>query len=534
MVPVIAIPFLLWYVVCDKKDVQRTGGKKEMPQVKVIPALSEQVKKIRVAAYARVSSDSADQLNSFAIQTEYYTSYIQSQAEWEFAGLYADEAVSGTSTEKREDFQRLLEDCRAGKIDRILVKSISRFARNTLDCIEAVRELKQIGVTILFEKENIDTANLGSEMLLSILSAAAQEESLSISKNLKWSVRKRMKTGEFLTCRAPYGYTLKGNQLEIYPPEAKIVRLIFQWYLSGAGMAEITAELNRQKIPKRYHAERWSIYHIQYILTNEKYVGDSRVQKRYTPDALPFRLQKNTGQLPQYYIENSHPAIVSKKEFQAVRELISRKTCKPVSHTKSVLSRKMVCGLCGSVLKRQSVSNKWICRKHEKRKDLCSLMPVAQAEIDRTFLRLFNNLLEHKAQILNPLIRDLKILEKRGESEDSISRINRQISELMRRQHALARLVTKGSIDSALYVERATEINRELYELHKEAKTCCGENKIREYRRKTENILDLLENSDPLVEFEPDIFQILIEKIEITPEKYFFHLTNGLILKEMR
>ena len=505
-----------------------------MPQVRIIPPISEQAKKLRVAAYARVSSDSADQLNSFATQTEYYTSYIQSKDEWEFAGLYADEAVSGTTTDKRDDFHRLLEDCRAGKIDRILVKSISRFARNTLDCIEAVRELKQLDVTILFEKENLDTANLGSEMLLSILSAAAQEESLSISKNLKWSIRKRMKSGEFLTCRAPYGYILKGRKLEIHPQEAEIVRFIFRSYLNGMGMEEITAELNRRRISKKSGAMQWHVYHIQYILTNEKYAGDSLVQKRYTPDILPFHLEKNTGQLPQYYIENSHPAIISKKEFQAVRELISRKTSGPASHTKSVLSRKMVCGLCGSVLKRQSVSDKWICRKHEKRKDLCSLMPVAQAEIYRAFLQLFNNLLEHRDQILNPLIRDLKVLENRSESEDSVSRINSQISELMQRQHALARLVTKGSIDSALYVERATKINRELSELHKEAKTCCGENKVREYRRKTEDILDLLENSDPLIDFDPDVFQILIEKVEISPEKIFFHLTNGLILKGAR
>lgn len=204
-----------------------------MPQVKVIPALSEQVKKIRVAAYARVSSDSADQLNSFATQTEYYTSYIQSQVEWEFAGLYADEAVSGTSTEKREDFQRLLEDCRAGKIDRILVKSISRFARNTLDCIEAVRELKRIGFTVKFEKEGIDTGNMGGEMLLSILSAAAQEESLSISKNLKWSYQQRMKSGEFITAKAPAGYRLQKGVLIPDPKQATIIQRIFHQYLSG-------------------------------------------------------------------------------------------------------------------------------------------------------------------------------------------------------------------------------------------------------------------------------------------------------------
>ena len=175
-----------------------------MPQVKVIQPLSEQSKKLRVAAYARVSSDSADQLNSFATQVDYYTGYIQSKDEWEFAGLYADEAISGITADKRSDFQRLLADCHAGKIDRILVKSISRFARNTLDCIQTVRELKRLNIPVEFEKENIDTGSMGSEMLLSILGAAAQEESLSISKNLKWNYRHRMKNGDFTTHIAPF------------------------------------------------------------------------------------------------------------------------------------------------------------------------------------------------------------------------------------------------------------------------------------------------------------------------------------------
>ena len=215
-----------------------------MPQVKVIQPIAEQAKKLRVAAYARVSSDSADQLNSFATQVDYYTSYIQSKEEWEVAGLYADEAVSGTTADKRDDFQRLLADCRAGKIDRILVKSISRFARNTLDCIQTVWELKQLGVAVEFEKEEIDTGNMGSEMLLSILGSAAQEESLSISKNLKWSYRRRMKSGDFITCNAPLGYSLEKGALVPDPQEAPIVAYIFSSYLAGKNMEEIANDLN--------------------------------------------------------------------------------------------------------------------------------------------------------------------------------------------------------------------------------------------------------------------------------------------------
>lgn len=228
-----------------------------MPQVKVIQPLSEPSKKLRVAAYARVSSDSADQLNSFATQVDYYTGYIQSKDEWEFAGLYADEAISGITADKRSDFQRLLVDCHAGKIDRILVKSISRFARNTLDCIQTVRELKQLNIPVEFEKENIDTGSMGSEMLLSVLGAAAQEESLSISKNLKWNYRHRMKNGDFTTHIAPFGYSYKSKTLVPNPNEVPIIEFIFNSYLSGKSLSEIAKELtqNEKPITSEKHSE---------------------------------------------------------------------------------------------------------------------------------------------------------------------------------------------------------------------------------------------------------------------------------------
>lgn len=205
---------------------------------------------------------------SFATQIEYYTSYIKANEEWEFAGLYADEAVSGTAVEKRTEFQRLMEDCRKGNVERILVKFISRFARNTLDCIGTVRELKQIGVSVLFEKENIDTAIMGSEMLLSILGSAAQEESLSISKNLKWSYRRRMRSGDFITCSAPLGYRLEKSNLVPDPQEVPIVEYIFSSYLAGKNMDEIAAELNAQERQfVRRKGSRWISYiHTIYLI----------------------------------------------------------------------------------------------------------------------------------------------------------------------------------------------------------------------------------------------------------------------------
>ena len=230
------------------KRMSSRKGVAKMPQVKIIQPIAEQAKKLRVAAFSRVSSDSVDQLNSFATQVAYYTDFIQSKDEWEFAGLYADEAVSGTAADKRNDFQRLLADCRAGKIDRILVKSIARFAHKTLDCIQTVRELKQLGIAVEFEKEQIDTGNMGSEMLLSILGSAAQEESLYISKNLKWSYRRRMKSGDFITCSAPLGYYLKNGTLIPDPQEVPIVEYIFSSYLTGRSLKEIVTELSAMEV----------------------------------------------------------------------------------------------------------------------------------------------------------------------------------------------------------------------------------------------------------------------------------------------
>lgn len=340
-----------------------------MPEVKIIPPVSQHAERLRVAAYARVSSDSADQLNSFASQIAYYTDVIQSEEDWEFAGLYADEAVSGTTTASRNDFQRLLEDCRNGKIDRILVKSISRFARNTLDCIQTVRELKSLGVTVLFEKEGIDTEHLGSEMMLSILGAAAQEESLSISRNLKWSYRRRMRSGDFITCSAPLGYYLKDQTLIPDPQEVPVVQYIFSSYLSGKSITELNAA---------DPSVRWHYIHVRYILSNEKYIGNSLVQKKYTSDTLPFYRKKNCGEISQFYIQNTHQGIISQEQFNQVQKILSKREEQHFTHPEqepSPYRQLLICSECGATLRRRVNREKvsWVCGRHLREKELCSL-----------------------------------------------------------------------------------------------------------------------------------------------------------------
>ena len=424
-----------------------------MPEVKIIQPIVEQAKKLRVAAYARVSSDSVDQLNSFATQVAYYTDFIQSKDEWEFAGLYADEAVSGTTADKRNDFQRLLADCRVGKIDRILVKSISRFARNTIDCIQTVRELKQLGIAVEFEKEYIDTGNMGSEMLLSILGSAAQEESLSISKNLKWSYRRRMKSGDFITCSAPLGYYLKNGTLIPDPQEVPIVEYIFSSYLTGRSLKEIATELSTMEVGiADKKSERWHRSTIRYILANEKYIGDSLVQKWFTPDELPLKHQKNKGEISQYYIKNSHPAIISREIFETVQQLLKQRVEQHFSKTairSFPLSRTMQCALCGSTFQRRPNTKtvRWTCYQHLQSKELCPMTIIEENEVYGAFLSVYNKLLDNKNSILKAMLNQLLELQvKTVFARPDIMAANERISELVKQNHSLSRLQTKGCL----------------------------------------------------------------------------------------
>ena len=272
-----------------------------MAEITIIPAKNHADEIVRTAAYARVSSDSQDQLNSFAAQIRYYTELLKNSTDAVFVDMYADQGITGTSAAKRPEFQRLMSDCRKGKIDRILVKSISRFARNTKDSLEAVRELKTLGISVYFEKENIDTSEISSEMMLAIYSQFAQEESMSISKNCRLGVKKRMMDGTYKTASTPFGYDYVDGKLKINPEKAKIVKQIFSWYANGIGVEEISARLNKANIPTS-QSSKWRSARISEILSNEKYVGDTLLQKSFMTDTLPFRQTVNRGEKPQYYI----------------------------------------------------------------------------------------------------------------------------------------------------------------------------------------------------------------------------------------
>ena len=346
-------------------------------------------KRIRVAAYCRVSSDSSDQLHSFSAQVQYYNRLIRENQTMELVDIYADEGITGLKTAKRDDFNRLVNDCCKGRIDRVLTKSVSRFARNTADALMYARMLREHGVTILFEKENIDTAFLSSELLLALSGAQAQEESVSISRNMRWSVERRMKNGTYLASSVPYGYELRNGALQICEREAETVRFIFRSFLSGIGKKDIADALNSSNTPKRFASDTWRINTIHYILTNERYIGDALLQKSYTTDTLPFTRKRNAGEKVQYYAENMNLPIIAKEDFEAVQKIIHGRTSSRSKQAEYALGKKIRCK-CGAAYTPIRVNGKqyWGCLRHKLDAGLCDALRIPEAELFEAFITL--------------------------------------------------------------------------------------------------------------------------------------------------
>lgn len=323
--------------------------------------------KKKVCAYVRVSTASEKQGDSLENQVQYYERVISTHPDYEYVGVFADRGITGT-TDNRPEFQKMLELCRQGSIDIILTKSISRFARNTTVMLENIRELKQLKVEVRFEKENINTLSGDGEFMLTVLSSFAQEESKNISDNIKWRNQKKFQQGELIINTNRFlGYTKdRYGDLVLDKKEAKIVRRIFEDYLSGKGSFIIAKELNAEKVPT-VCGKQWYDTTILEILKNEKYKGDAILQKYYTPDYLNKKSHLNTGQLDSYYIEDNHPPIVSKEMWESVQiELKNRKknkTCEQSQNTKSPLSKMLYCSKCGATLKRRTWNSKLPSRK---------------------------------------------------------------------------------------------------------------------------------------------------------------------------
>jgi site-specific DNA recombinase len=331
---------------------------------KIEPSSPKVPTKKCVAAYARVSSGKDAMLHSLSAQVSYYSDFIQKHRGWEYIGAYADEAMTGTK-DNRAEFQRMLSDCRNGKIDMVITKSISRFARNTLTMLEVVRELKGLNVDVFFEKENIHSISGDGELMLTILASFAQEESRSVSENCKWRIRKRFEDGELVNLRFMYGYQISKSVIEINDPQAEVVRMIFNDYIEGMGCNLIAKKISNLGIPSLYGGV-WSAQRIADIIKNEKYAGNSLLQKQYITDYLTKKLVRNKGELTKYYVENTHPSIIGIDTFRKAQEIMCerREHCAGKKEDgRYPFTGKIICGKCGKKYKRKVTHGRiyWNC-----------------------------------------------------------------------------------------------------------------------------------------------------------------------------
>ena len=523
---------------------QQTDGNLALEQNNVIvieAAQRPEAQKLRVAAYCRVSSDSSDQLNSFVAQLNRYTALISSKENWALVDLYADEGISGTSAEKRPDFQRLISDCRRGLVDKVLVKSISRFARNTKDCLETIRELKTIGVGVYFEEQNIDTSNMSGELLTAVFASIAQKESESLSAKMRWSYQYRMKSGTFLPPSVPFGYVIQDKKVVVDEERANLVRRIFSNYLAGRSMEEIAGWLNEENVPVRigWENRKWGRNAVSYILSNERYIGDSLWQKTYATDNLPIRYIRNHGERAQYYAERTHPPIIDPETFQAAQMLRKQRRDKCISDVQgqeSPLRQKLYCGVCGTVFKRRKCGETayWVCRAHFGNKDNCPVPQISENEIHAAFLRLYHKLRLHGEPILTQMISNLQaIQERRMLWSLDIIELNKRISDIMDQDQMLTRMNQCGCVDPDIFISQSNELARQLREAKQKKERLmaeAGDDTIPRTR-------ELLESLETMPEFLPnfdgEIFNDLVDRITVKDSTTLcFRLKNGLELTE--
>lgn len=411
--------------------------------------IKENKPKLRVAAYCRVSTDSDEQAGSYEVQVQHYTEYISRNKDWELAGIYTDDGISGTNTKKREGFNGMIEDCMAGKIDMVITKSISRFARNTIDCLRYVRQLKEKNIAIIFEKENINTLEASGELLLTIMASLAQQESASLSQNVKLGLQFRYQEGKVQVNHNHFlGYTKdeEGN-LIVDEDEAAIVRRIFREYLEGASFRDIANGLERDKIKTGGKKYKWHLSTIQGILQNEKYMGDALLQKTITTDFIEKTRIKNDGTVPQYYVKDSQEAIIPRDIFVQVQEEMTRRanmytgidgTKKRVYSSKYALSSICICPKCGDIFRRVAWNNRgkksvvWrCCTRVENGPEACDAPTVLETDLQEATVKAINLMLRCSPSMMGVLKENIETALADDNSEE-LAKINAKLAELQK------------------------------------------------------------------------------------------------------
>ena len=501
-------------------------------------------KKLQVAAYARVSTDSDEQLLSLKTQKEHYTSYIKNNPDWEFAGIYADKGISGTSLRHRDNFNRMIADCEAGKIDlidRVITKSISRFARNTMECLEMVRKLMRLNISIYFEKENIDTEHMSSELMLSILSSIAESESRSISENSKWSIKHRFQEGTFIISYPPYGYKNENGQMVIVPEEADVVQDIFKMALNGKGCHLIAAELNERGILTK-RSGKWHASTVQGVLKNEKYTGDVIFQKTYSDEN--FNRHRNYGEENMYLCKNHHAAIISHEDFEKAADAMTRRGIEKGLNAESdkyqnrySFSGKIICGECGATFKRRTHYNPdyiaWVCNTHLTSVKDCSMKFIEDESIKAAFVRMIGKLHTGGTQVLKPFIQSLRGYDNK-EKLHQILALEERIEKNLEQQRVLVELMATGYLEPDVYFSEKRDLELEATSLDKERTAISTEiNGDLKHLEEAQKLLKTVTKVKPSAEFDDELFCELVDTVTVlSRDTVTFDLKCGLRLKE--
>lgn len=514
----------------------------KITKIESTPALSE-VRKIRIAAYARVSTSSEEQLLSLETQKEHYDNFIKAHSDWEYAGLYYDEGISGTKMDKRNGLLKMLKDCEDGKIDKVITKSISRLSRNTTDTLEMVRKLSKLGIYIYFEKENIDTEHMSSELMLSILSSIAESESKSISQNSKWSIKHRFEAGTYIISYPPYGYDNVKGKMVIIPEEAEIVRMVFRMAVSGDGSHRIANALNKMNIPSKKGA-KWHASTVQGMLKNEKYTGDVIFQKTYTDSN--FNRHTNYGEENMYLFQNHHEPIISHEEFelaaQAMEQRGKEKSINPEDGKymkRYAMSGKIVCGECGSTFKRRIHYKpsgsyiSWTCNLHLDKKDACSMKFIRDEDLRNALVRMMRKLKITHQQVLKPFVDGLQGCNNKDRLHQ-VMELEKQIDKNNEQQVVLVNLMNSGYIEPEVFHSEKAQLLLEADKLSREKQVLSKSiNGDLTHLEEAKKLLRFVSKEELIEEYNDDLFLDFVETITVNSrEEIVFNMKCGLKLVE--
>lgn len=500
-------------------------------------------KKTRVVAYCRVSTASDEQLISLDTQKAHYEDYIKSNAEWEFAGIFYDEGITGTKKECRDGLNSLVAACEKGLVNMIITKSISRFSRNTTDCLELVRKLISLNVTVIFEKENINTGSMESELMLSILSSLAESESVSISENSKWSIQKRFQNGTYIISYPPYGYENVGGEMIVVPEQAEIVKKIFEDTLAGKSTHAIAKELNDCGVTSK-KGGKWTPGAINAIIRNEKFTGDVIFQKTYTDSQ--FSRHTNDGELNQYLCENHHEPIVSHEIFDKANEVLNQRGKEKGNGERTEryqnrygFSGRIKCGECDGVFKRRNHYKPsgsyiaWCCTHHIEDRHSCSMKYITDDGIKTAFLTMMNKLVFAHQSVLKPLLHSLQGFDDKDRLLQ-IQEYETKLEKNMEKRQVLTSLMAGGLLEPALFSKENNALILEEKHLQEEKKQMI--NSVSGDRTKIEALETLIKfasGSEMLTEYSDEIFLSFVEGITVLSRKEIvFELKCGLKLKE--